>query len=123
MRIYKQIIIKIGPYDSFSKIQFAGKLLSIPNAKICFYFTTSVNLVKGDNGAKSIELAYTLLEQTFQGTIPNPQILSYLKYSIRSQLITCSGVFSALTSFKKINQQVLHCLLLIGKSYTLGPPI
>ena len=71
--------------------------------------------LKGDNGSKSIELAYTLLEQTFQGTIPNPQILSYLKYSIRSQLITCSGVFSALTSFKKINQQVLHCLLLIGK--------
>jgi len=70
--------------------------------------------LKGDNGSKSIELAYTLLEQTFQGTIPNPQILSYLKYSIRSQLITCSGVFSALTSFKKINQQVLHCLLLIG---------
>ena len=66
---------------------------------------------------KANELAYTLLEQTFQGTIPNPQILSYLKYSIKSELITCSSVFSALGAFKKtVSPAILNCLLLIVRN-------
>ena len=43
--------------------------------------------------------------------------MSYLKYCIRSELITCSSVFSALRAFKKsVSPSILNCLLLIVRS-------
>lgn len=67
-----------------------------------------------DNDDKRMELASTLLEQTFQGTIVNSQVLMYLKYCMRAELISCCGVFSSLMSFKSFSSpNTLSSLLMI----------
>ena len=56
----------------------------------------------------------------FQGTIVNTQVLAYLKYCIRSQLISSCGVFSALSTFKSFSSpNTLSTLLAIIESLLL----
>lgn len=53
-----------------------------------------------------LNLAEALLEQAMIGPSPNPLILSYLKYAISSQMVSCSSVLTAISKFDDFSRDL-----------------
>lgn len=53
-----------------------------------------------------LNLAEALLEQAMIGPSPNPLILSYLKYAISSQMVSCSSVLMAISKFDDFSREL-----------------
>lgn len=53
-----------------------------------------------------LNLAEALLEQAMIGPSPNPLILSYLKYAISSQMVSCSSVLTAISKFDDFSREL-----------------
>ncbi|XP_069093520.1 mediator of RNA polymerase II transcription subunit 24 isoform X2 [Pleurodeles waltl] len=53
-----------------------------------------------------LNLAEALLEQAMIGPSPNPLILSYLKYAVSSQMVSCSTVLTAISRFDDFSRDL-----------------
>lgn len=53
-----------------------------------------------------LNLAEALMEQAMIGPSPNPLILSYLKYAISSQMVSYSGVLTAMSKFDDFSREL-----------------
>ncbi|KAB1264487.1 Mediator of RNA polymerase II transcription subunit 24 [Camelus dromedarius] len=53
-----------------------------------------------------LNLAEALLGQAMIGPSPDPLILSYLKYAISSQMVSCSSVLTAIRKFDDFSQDL-----------------
>ncbi|KAK2820206.1 hypothetical protein Q5P01_023165 [Channa striata] len=53
-----------------------------------------------------LNLAEALMEQAMTGPSPNPLILSYLKYAISSQMVSYSGVLTAVSKFDDFSREL-----------------
>ncbi|XP_039595678.1 mediator of RNA polymerase II transcription subunit 24 [Polypterus senegalus] len=53
-----------------------------------------------------LNLAEALLEQAMIGPSPNPLILSYLKYAITSQMVSYSGILTAISKFDEFSREL-----------------
>ena len=88
---------------------------------LCMYFNSDCWIIKESifSNIESFDFNISYEFQIWKGTIVNSQVLMYLKFCLRAELISCSGLFQSLSSFQSFqspqtlsgkikNRNILH---------------